>query len=52
MQLVVEGHSVRFADFWMTQVLLGVGNWVYLVPLLAASLLALRTMPGTGPSAI
>jgi hypothetical protein len=49
--LVAEGRSVLFTSFWMTQILMGVGAWVYCVPVLATGLLWFRTLPGSTRSA-
>lgn len=51
MRLASEGRGPRFTDFWMTQVLLSVGSWAYLVPVCAAGLLWWRKVPGSGRDA-
>ncbi|WP_373657242.1 hypothetical protein [Thiohalorhabdus methylotrophus] len=51
LRVVSEGHGPFFTDFWMTQVLLSTGAWVYVVPAAAAGLLWLKEIPGSGRSA-
>lgn len=50
-RLAGEGRGSLFTDFWMTQALLAIGAWVYVVPVLAAGLLWLTRVPGSERSA-